>query len=97
MPRQSRLEISGALHHIIARDIERRTNFEDDQGRQDFLKNLCLILEQTETACYAWSLMSNHFHRLLKTGGVAIAIDFQKIRFARQQGVNRPFSATPDR
>ena len=67
MPRQSRIDTTGALHHIIARGIERRKIVEDDQDRYDFLKNLGLILEQTETACFAWSLMSNHFHLLLRT------------------------------
>jgi len=53
MPRQSRIDAAGALHHIIARGIERRKIFEDDQDRHDFVKNLGLILEQGETACYA--------------------------------------------
>ncbi|HDH99004.1 MAG TPA: transposase, partial [Deltaproteobacteria bacterium] len=53
MPRQSRIDAPGALHHIIARGIEGRKIFEDDQDRHDFVKNLGLILEQTETACYA--------------------------------------------
>jgi REP element-mobilizing transposase RayT len=55
-----------ASPHIMARGIERREIFVDDQDRHDFLKDLGLILEQTETACFAWSLMSNHFHLVLR-------------------------------
>ena len=33
MPRQSRIDTAGALHHIIARGIERCTIFDDDQDR----------------------------------------------------------------
>ncbi len=79
MPRQSRIDTTGALHHIIARGIERRKIFEDDQDRYDFLKNLGLILEQTETGCFAWSLMSNHFHLLLRTGLVPIATVMRRL------------------
>ena len=79
MPRQSRIDTTGALHHIIARGIERRSIFEDDQDRHDFLKNLGLILEQTETACFAWSLMSNHFHLLLGTGAVPVATVMRRL------------------
>lgn len=79
MPRKSRIDITGALHHIIVRGIERRKIFEDDQDRQDFLKNLGLILEQTQTVCFAWSLMPNHFHLLLKTGGVPIATVMRRL------------------
>jgi REP element-mobilizing transposase RayT len=79
MPRQSRIDTTGALHHIIARGIERRNIFEDDQDRFDFLKNLGLILEQTETACFAWSLMPNHFHLLLGTGAVPVATVMRRL------------------
>jgi putative transposase len=79
MPRQSRIDITGTLHHIIARGIERRKIFEDDQDRYDFLKNLGLILEQTETACYAWALVPNHIHLLLRTGPVPIATVMRRL------------------
>jgi hypothetical protein len=54
------------------RGIERHTIFNDDQDRYDFIKNLGLSLEQTKKACYAWSLIPNHFHLLLRTVQVPI-------------------------
>lgn len=68
MPRQARIDTPGALHHIIVRGIERRKIFKDDQDRYCFLERLGLILEKTQTACYAWALIPNHFHLLLRTG-----------------------------
>lgn len=68
MPRQARIDTPGALHHIIVRGIERRIIFKDDQDRYAFLERLGRILEQTQTACYAWALIPNHFHLLLRTG-----------------------------
>jgi putative transposase len=79
MPRQSRLDTPGALHHIIARGIERRKIFEDDQDRYDFLERLGAILEETKTACYAWALIPNHFHLLLRTGTVPIATVMRRL------------------
>ncbi|MGM0681276.1 MAG: transposase [Thermodesulfobacteriota bacterium] len=70
MPRQARIDSPGTLHHIIARGIDRRTIFDDDEDRFDFLKNLGSILEEAETACYAWALIPNHIHLLLRTGPV---------------------------
>jgi putative transposase len=52
----------------MARGIERREIFKDDQDRQSFLERLALILEKTQTQCYAWALIPNHFHLLLRTG-----------------------------
>jgi REP element-mobilizing transposase RayT len=89
MPRQSRIDTAGALHHIIARGIERRTIFNDDQDRYDFIKNLGLILEQTKTACYAWSLIPNHFHLLLKTSQEPIATVMRRLLTGHAVRYNR--------
>jgi REP-associated tyrosine transposase len=73
MPRQSRIDAPGALHHIIARGIERKTIFKDDVDRDNFLDRLETILTQTQTACFAWALIPNHFHLLLRTGTTTIS------------------------
>jgi REP element-mobilizing transposase RayT len=89
MPRQSRIDTPGALHHIIARGIERRKIFDDDQDRDDFLKRLTLILGQTQTACYAWALIPNHFHLLLRTGAVPVATVMRRLLTGHAQSYNR--------
>lgn len=68
MPRQARLDVPGLLHHVMARGIERRKIFKDGKDRKAFLERLAIILEETQTQCYAWSLLPNHFHLLLRTG-----------------------------
>jgi putative transposase len=73
MPRRARIDAPDALHHVICRGIERRKIFREDSDRDDFLKRLETILGATQTLCYAWVLMPNHFHLLLRTGNVPIA------------------------
>lgn len=68
MPRQARLDAPGLLQHVMARGIERREIFKDDKDRQSFLARLAVILEESQTQCYAWALIPNHFHLLLRTG-----------------------------
>lgn len=75
MPRQARIDAPCALHHIIARGIERSKIFRNDADYEDFLRRLGFLLLQTETKCFAWALISNHFHLLLKTGNVPISLD----------------------
>ena len=79
MPRKSRIDTPGALHHIIARGIERRSIFGDDQDRDDFLKRLGTVLSETGTICYAWALIPNHFHLLLRTGMVSISTVMRRV------------------
>ncbi len=68
MPRQPRLDAPGLLQHVMARGIERRKLFRDDKDRNSFLERLAVIFEETQTQCYAWALIPNHFHLLLRTG-----------------------------
>ncbi len=73
MPRKSRIDAPGALHHIITRGIDRRKIFKNDGDRDHFLSRLGDILTETKTACYAWALIPNHFHLLLRTSNVSIS------------------------
>jgi REP element-mobilizing transposase RayT len=79
MPRESRLDAPGALHHIIARGIERKAIFRDDRDRDDFLERLGRNLEESRTPCYAWSLLPNHFHLLLRTGATPISMVMRRV------------------
>ncbi len=60
MPRHARIDIPGLLQHVIVRGIDRSPIFLDDQDREDFLQRFRLLLQETETDCYAWALLDNH-------------------------------------
>ena len=79
MPRQSRIDAPGAFHHVIIRGIERTAIFRDDKDRDSFLDRFGGILLETSTPCYAWSLLSNHAHFLLRTGNISIARLMRKL------------------
>ncbi len=73
MPRNARIDIPGLLQHVIARGIERRPVFLDDQDKRAFLSRLFKLLQETETTCLAWALLENHFHLLLRPKRVKLA------------------------
>jgi putative transposase len=54
------IDAPGALHHIIARGIDRQRIFKDDADRDNFLDRLGNILSETQTACFARALIPNH-------------------------------------
>lgn len=66
MPRQPRLDIPGLLQHVIVRGIERTEIFFDDDDRRSFVNRFGRLLVDTATDCYAWALIPNHFHLLLR-------------------------------
>jgi REP element-mobilizing transposase RayT len=79
MPRQSRLDTPGVLHHVMIRGIERRNIFRNDFDRNDFIERLSFVLQETQTLCYAWSFMPNHAHFLIRSGPSGIAYLMRKL------------------
>ena len=68
MPRQARLDFPGTLHHVICRGIEKRDIVDDDKDRDNFVERIGGIAQKTGTSVYAWALMRNHVHILLRSG-----------------------------
>jgi len=79
MPRQARLDAPGVLQHVMARGIERRKIFWDNKDRASFLERFAVILEEAQTQCYAWALIPNHFHLLLRTGPTPLSIVMRRL------------------
>jgi len=89
MPRKARIDAPGTLHHIIVRGIERKRLFQDNIDNDNFLERVDLVLTETSTPCYAWALMKNHAHFLLKTGMVPIATIMRRLLTGYAQQFNR--------
>jgi putative transposase len=74
MPRKARIDAPGALHHVIVRGIERGKIFRSDYDRKNFLNRLGKLISETQTDCFAWALIPNHVHLLLRTGLVPVSV-----------------------
>jgi len=72
MPRQARLDIPGLLQHVSVRGIERGKIFIDDTDRSRFVERLSALLVETDTDCFAWALIPNHFHLLLRPNRIEL-------------------------
>jgi len=79
MPRVARLDVPGLLQHVIVRGVERREIFVDDHDRSRFLERLSGLLGETETRCYAWALIPNHFHLLLLPTRFELAVLMRRL------------------
>lgn len=76
MPRQARTASGTGIYHIMMRGVNRRNIFDDDEDRQRFVQILDGLPFQYDdqgtllpirTCClYAWCLMTNHFHLLIR-------------------------------
>ncbi|MFH1504063.1 MAG: transposase [Candidatus Omnitrophota bacterium] len=68
MPRGKRLNVIGGVYHLFTRGIERKEIFKDDTDREEFLTRFEDALDKTKSVCYAWVLMPNHIHLMIRTG-----------------------------
>jgi REP element-mobilizing transposase RayT len=89
MPRKARIDAPGALHHIMARGIEKRKIFYDNFDRDTFVDRLGVVIPETQTACFAWALMPNHIHMLIRTGPTPISTVMQRLLTGYSVGFNR--------
>jgi REP element-mobilizing transposase RayT len=67
VPRKSRNEDRGAAHHGFPRGNNREDIFRDDGDRQFFLTALIGVVEAYGWEVYAYCLMRNHFHIVVRT------------------------------
>ena len=79
MPRQPRLDTPGALHHVMGRGIDGIEIFGTRKDRVDFLDRLKDLYKKDGFNIYAWVLMSNHFHLLVRTGNISLSNAMRKL------------------
>jgi putative transposase len=76
----------------MIRGIEGTAIFRTDEDRDSFLDRLGEILIGSSTPCYAWSLLGNHAHFLLRTGKTPIARVMRKLLTGYAVTFNRRYS-----
>ncbi len=92
MPRKTRIDAPGAIHHIIIRGIERSVIFKNNNDRDYFITRLGSLLVETSTSCYAWVLMKNHVHLLLRSGVSSLSLVMQRLLTAYARYFNQRYN-----
>ncbi len=73
MPRRARLDAPGTLHHVMVRGIGRRRIVNDVADHKNFVERLGELAVDTKTAIYAWALLTNHAHILLRSSEIGLS------------------------
>ncbi len=89
MPRQARLDMPGALHHIMVRGINKEAVFSDEEDKEQLLQRLGINLVDGQGFVYAWVVMDNHLHLLIKSGKRGISDTMRKLLTWYAQYYNR--------
>lgn len=79
MPRRKRIKSASGIYHIMLRGINRQIIFTDGEDYRKFLDTLAQYKEECGFDIFAWCLMSNHVHLLLRENDVPLEQIFRKI------------------
>ena len=62
MPHKARLSVPGAVTHVMARCLDGLCLLIDKEDGRFFVDTMPRHLNDTGCRCYAWALMTNHYH-----------------------------------
>ena len=91
MSRPIRIEYPGALYHLTSRGNRQNDIYENDTDRQIFLSILNDVCETYNWVCYAYCLMSNHYHLLIETPDANLARGMRMLNGVYTQTLNRTY------
>lgn len=79
MPRAARVRSETGIYHMILRGVNRQIIFEDEENSIKFLQTLKEYKEKSEYEIYAYCLMGNHIHILIKEGEEELGTTMRRI------------------
>lgn len=79
MPRQERRKSATGIYHVMLRGINKQVIFEDEEDNEKFLSILLECKAISEYKVFAYCLMSNHAHLLIKEEFEGLGTIFKRI------------------
>lgn len=79
MPRQARKKSESGIYHIMLRGINKQQIFEDEEDFQKFIQVLKECKAVSEYKLFAYCLMGNHIHMLIKPEKEPLELVFKRI------------------
>jgi len=79
VPRTSRFYSKSKVYHIILKGIDDQTIFYDDEDRKFFLKQISITKNEFNYIVYAYCLMVNHVHLVIKCEDVFLATSMKSL------------------
>ncbi len=92
MPRFARLVSSTGIYHIMQRGINKTNLFLDQEDKQKYLDTLLRMKEKGEYTVYAYCLMDNHVHILIKEDKEPLSVAIKRIGVSYSYYFNRKYN-----
>ena len=91
MSRSGRIKSITGIYHIMLRGMDKRDIFMDDMDRLIFTKIIERVKRQSGFKLYAYCLMDNHVHMLIREDDEPIELIFKRIGVSYSAYFNRKY------
>jgi putative transposase len=88
MSRPLRIQYAGALYHITSRGNARQKIYLSKKDYENFLINFVEVIKRYNWVCYAYCLMPNHYHLLIKTLDPNLSLGMRRLNGKYTQSFN---------
>ena len=89
MPRHPRLFIPGATYHVYCRVARGEFVFDDDSEAIEFIEVVRKVRDLDGWTIFAWCLMGNHYHVVVRTGTVDLWRSMARLQGTVSRGHNK--------
>lgn len=79
MPRHQRILSETGTYHVMMRGNEKKSLFLDEEDKRRFLETLFIKKKESGFCLYAYCLMDNHVHLLLREGQESISTTMKRV------------------
>ena len=94
MPRAAREKSETGIYHVMLRGINRQTIFGDGEDAIKFLQILNKYRQKSECKIYAYCLMGNHVHILIREGKEELGMAMKRIGVSYVHWYNYKYDRT---
>ena len=89
MARPLRIQAPGLIYHVTARGNAKMSIFLDATDRRTFFRLLARTFTRQDVQCFAYCLMSNHYHLVIKTLQANLSLTMQILNSAYAEWWNK--------
>ncbi|WP_338778793.1 transposase [Metabacillus sp. FJAT-52054] len=94
MPRYAREKSNSSVYHVIIRGANRQEIFHDEEDRKQFVDTLLKYKIKRAMRMYAWCLMGNHVHLLMKEESESISLVMKRLGISYAKYYNWKYRTT---
>ncbi len=94
MPRTSRKQSESGIFHVMARGIDRQVIFHDDEDCEKYLQCLSACKKDADFTLYAFCLMGNHLHLLVRPQAEPLAALCKRVSVRYVHWYNKKYVRT---